>query len=80
MGATHTVLWDFYDTGETDIKYFDTYDEADAFMSAMGFTDPRMFTDDPEENDTGVYVEHIPSFDAREKDPSWDMFLKSIGL
>lgn len=75
----YRVLVTLFDSGQIIRKSFDTWQECEDWLSWQGYDDPNMFTDDPETNQTGVYVECIPKDGARKLDPYFDKFLTSQG-
>lgn len=59
---------------------FDDWQACEDFLERNDYTDPDMFTDAPEVNKTGVYIEHVPRWDAEEQDPYYRQFLRHAGF
>ena len=70
----HKIFWET-DDGRSGHESFNSWDECETWLRSQGLDDPDMYTDNPEINNTGVYVEHVPRFDSEEKDESWAKYL-----
>ena len=68
------------DTISTNIYKFGSWTECNKFLEENGYTDPDMFLEDPDANQTGVCIEHLPRFDAEELDPSWAAYMEQVGM